>query len=88
MTTGYSGNRQLKTMVSDDPEIVGSDGPSCANDPRHQTPEERTDHLSQVVENRRFLVLPWVQVQGLASTFLAGVARRLPVRPAGRSSCQ
>jgi hypothetical protein len=42
------------------------------------TSEERTVHLPQVVENRRFLVLPWVQVQGLASSFLAGVARRLP----------
>ena len=42
------------------------------------TPAERTVHLSQVVENRRFLVLPWVHVQGLASSFLAGVARRLP----------
>jgi len=42
------------------------------------TPEERTAHLPHVVQNRRFLVLPWVQVQGLASSFLAGVARRLP----------
>ncbi len=42
------------------------------------TPEERTAHLSQVVGNRRFLVLPWMQVQSLASSFLAGVARRLP----------
>ena len=42
------------------------------------TAEERTVHLHQVVENRRFLVLPWVQVRGLASSFLAGVARRLP----------
>jgi hypothetical protein len=42
------------------------------------TPAERTAHLSQVVGNRRFLVLPWVQVHGLASSFLAGVARRLP----------
>lgn len=28
MTTRYSGNRQLKTIVSDEPAIVGSDGPS------------------------------------------------------------
>ncbi len=40
------------------------------------TPEERTAHLSQVVENRRFLVLPWVHVQGLASSFSTDVFSR------------
>ncbi len=40
--------------------------------------KERTAHLSQVVDNRRFLVLPWPQIKGLAPNFLAGVAHRLP----------
>ena len=43
------------------------------------TTEEREGHLHLVVENRRFLVLPWVEVKGLASSLLAMVARRLPV---------
>ncbi len=41
------------------------------------TPAERTAHLHQVVENRRFLVMPWVQVKGLASSLLGLTARRL-----------
>ena len=41
------------------------------------TAAERTAHLHQVVENRRFLVLPWVQVKGLASSLLGLTARRL-----------
>ena len=41
------------------------------------TPDERTAHLHQVVENRRFLVLPWVQVKGLASSLLGLTNRRL-----------
>jgi hypothetical protein len=42
------------------------------------TATEREAHIHLVVENRRFLILPWVQVRGLASSLLALVARRLP----------
>jgi len=42
------------------------------------TDAERQTHLQLVVQNRRFLVLPWVSVKGLASSLLALAARRLP----------
>ena len=40
--------------------------------------EQRTRHLQLVVNNTRFLVLPWVQSKGLASKILSRVARQLP----------
>ena len=42
------------------------------------TDVEREAHVHQVVGNRRFLILPWVQVRGLASSLLSLVAHRLP----------
>ena len=42
------------------------------------TDAERQGHLHLVVQNRRFVVLPWVEVRGLASSLLALAARRLP----------
>jgi len=39
---------------------------------------ERKKNLQLVVNNARFLVLPWVQCKGLASKILALCARRLP----------
>jgi len=42
------------------------------------TATEREAHIHLVVGNRRFLILPWVQVRGLASSMLSLVARRLP----------
>jgi hypothetical protein len=47
---------------------------------------ERQAHLHLVVQNRRFLVLPWVQVRGLASSLLALAARRLPADWVGRNA--
>lgn len=38
----------------------------------------RKKNLRLIVNNSRFLILPWVQSQGLASRILALVARRLP----------
>jgi hypothetical protein len=38
---------------------------------------QRAEGLSQVVNNTRFLILPWVRVPGLASHILSGVVRRL-----------
>jgi hypothetical protein len=38
----------------------------------------RKKHLQQIVSNSRFLILPWVQVKGLASHVLSLVTRHLP----------
>jgi len=40
--------------------------------------EQRQRHLQSLVNNGRFLILPWVRVKGLASKILALSARRLP----------
>ena len=42
------------------------------------TDAEREANLHLVVQNRRFLVLPWVSVRGLPSSLLGMAARRLP----------
>jgi hypothetical protein len=42
------------------------------------SPEERARNLPFVVNNSRFLLLPWVRVKGLASKILAQCARQLP----------
>jgi len=39
---------------------------------------QRARNLPFIVNNARFLILPWVQVQGLASKILAHGARQLP----------
>ena len=39
---------------------------------------QRARNLQYIVNNSRFLILPWVQVKGLASTILARAARQLP----------
>ena len=36
------------------------------------------DRLQRVVNNARFLILPWIQSKGLASKILSKVARHLP----------
>lgn len=43
------------------------------------TAEQRQQHLSGLANNVRFLILPWVRVQHLASKTLALSARRLPL---------
>ena len=40
--------------------------------------EQRHHHLQSIVNNGRFLMLPWVQVKGLASKILALSARQMP----------
>jgi hypothetical protein len=42
------------------------------------TDEQRRDRLHRVVNNTRFMILPWVQCRGLASKVLGMAARRLP----------
>lgn len=39
---------------------------------------ERTRNLQYIVNNSRFLILPWVRVKGLASMILGAIARQLP----------
>jgi hypothetical protein len=41
--------------------------------------EQRARNLQLIVNNSRFLVLPWVRVKGLASKILAQIARQLPI---------
>lgn len=41
------------------------------------TASERQTHLGWIVNNSRFLILPWVRVPDLASHILGRVARRL-----------
>jgi hypothetical protein len=40
---------------------------------------ERLKNLQLVVNNARFLILPWIQSKGLASKILSRIARQLPV---------
>ena len=42
------------------------------------TPDQRRRNLQYIVNNSRFLILPWVRVDGLASTILARSAKQLP----------
>lgn len=42
------------------------------------TPEQRQRNMHLIVNNARFLILPWVQSKGLASKILARIARQLP----------
>ena len=39
---------------------------------------ERQQNLQRIVNNGRFLILPWVRVHGLASMILSRSARQLP----------
>ena len=43
------------------------------------SPQQRARNLQYIVNNGRFLILPWVRVQGLASTILARSAKQLPL---------
>lgn len=40
--------------------------------------EQRHRNLRGVINNARFLILPWIRVRGLASTLLSRVSRQLP----------
>ena len=40
--------------------------------------QQRARNLQLIVNNSRFLILPWVRVAGLASKILSRCARRLP----------
>ena len=48
------------------------------------TPELRERNLPLVIDNPRFLILPWIRIPNLGSHILALVRRRLPIDWAGR----
>jgi hypothetical protein len=41
------------------------------------TPAQRQEHLHRVVNNARFLILPWIECKNLASSILARAARQI-----------
>jgi hypothetical protein len=59
--------------------VFGAAAWQCADRDRFigWTSAQRAQNLARVTNNTRFLVLPWVDVPGLASHVLARVARRL-----------
>ena len=76
---------QLRYWVSADDRLVallgfGAAAWQCA--PRDQfigwSHEQRQQNLHLVVNNARFLILPWIQSKNLASKILALAARQLP----------
>ena len=50
--------------------------------------EQRRHNLQSVVNNSRFLILPWVRIKGLASQILALSARQLPLDWETRYGCR
>lgn len=50
--------------------------------------EQRARNLQLIVNNSRFLVLPWVHIKGLASKILAQCARQLPMDWEHRYGCR
>lgn len=62
--------------------VVGFGAAAWAVRPRDEfigwTREERVRNLHRVVNNARFLILPWVESANLASRILGAVSRRLP----------
>jgi hypothetical protein len=76
---------QLRYFVTIDQQIVAALGFSAAawqTAPRDQfigwNHEQRQRHLPLVVNNARFLIMPWVESKNLASKILSMAARRLP----------
>jgi len=76
---------QLRYFVTIDQQIVAALGFGAAawqTAPRDQfigwSHEQRQRHLPLIVNNARFLILPWVESKNLASKILATIARRLP----------
>jgi hypothetical protein len=52
------------------------------------TDEQRRGNLQAIVNNGRFLILPWVNVKGLASKILALSARQMPREWEMRYGCR
>jgi hypothetical protein len=71
---------QLRYLIHGDHGVLGAIGFGVAARDRWIGWEAacREAHLGRVLNNARFLILPWVQVKNLASTVLALAAARLP----------
>ena len=76
---------QLRYFITAGEQIVALAGFGAAawqTAPRDQfigwTHEQRKANLHLIVNNARFLILPWIQSQNLASKVLSLMARRLP----------
>lgn len=76
---------QLRYFVTIDQQIVAALGFGAAawqTAPRDQfigwNHEQRQKNLPLIVNNARFLIMPWVKSKNLASTILSVIARRLP----------
>jgi len=75
---------QMRYMITTEGQDLGCllfSASSWALAPREKwigwTAEERKAHLSLIVNNSRFLILPWVHVKNLASRALSMAARRI-----------
>ncbi len=76
---------QIRYLIFDGAEVLGAMGFGASAwkvAPRDKfigwTPEERKERLALIVNNARFLILPWVESRNLASRLLSLVAKRLP----------
>lgn len=76
---------QLRYFVTINPQMVAAPGFGAAawqTAPRDQfigwSHEQRQKNLPLIVNNARFLIMPWVKSKNLASTILSVIARRLP----------
>ncbi|MFH1741654.1 MAG: DUF4338 domain-containing protein [bacterium] len=77
---------QIRYLVFSDSHLLAALGFGAAAwtvAPRDQfvgwTAEQRKRNLSLIVNNARFLILPWVTSHNLASRILANAAKRLPM---------
>lgn len=78
---------QLRYFITLDEQIIAALGFGAAawqTAPRDQfigwSHEQRQRNLPLVVNNARFLIMPWVKSKNLASTILSMIARRLPTQ--------
>jgi len=76
---------QLKYLISCDQGIVaciGFGGAAWKVQPRDQwigwTPEQRIQNLPLVINNVRFLILPWIKSRNLASMLLSQISKVIP----------
>lgn len=77
---------QLRYFAKADGQIVGLFGFGASawkTAPRDQfigwSPKQREKNLQLIVNNARYLILPWVQSKNLASKLLGLIAKQLPV---------
>lgn len=84
---GYSplGGAQVRYLIRTEDQVLGCMGFSAAawkTLPRDQfigwTQAQREKNLEKVVNNARYLILPWIKIHSLASKALSMAAKRLP----------